>query len=191
MGVDTHMIAGSRACSTSSPAHSAQHHQLDKPALCRGPGPSPGIGAALSSLSGRSSLHLTVVTCGTEHIPPAPPDRVLFRGPADGTLSAHALATSSSRGSGSRLQSVWQSGGCHRAAAMPGKCRSANRQGSCRHVPRVVKSRTMGPRYPLEGTSCAHCSRANLAAAVSSVVLAVRSIAASSSGSTGRPRRKP
>src|SRR5438093_1566875 len=31
------MIAGSRACSTFSPAHSAQHHQPDKPALCRGP----------------------------------------------------------------------------------------------------------------------------------------------------------
>jgi hypothetical protein len=29
------MIAGSRACSTFSPAHSVQHHQPDKPALCR------------------------------------------------------------------------------------------------------------------------------------------------------------
>jgi hypothetical protein len=38
MGFDTRMMAGSRACSTSSPDHSAQHHQLDKPALCRGPG---------------------------------------------------------------------------------------------------------------------------------------------------------
>src|SRR5215207_3306465 len=37
MGFDIHMIAGSRACSTFSPAHSA-HHQPDKPALCRGPG---------------------------------------------------------------------------------------------------------------------------------------------------------
>jgi hypothetical protein len=38
MGFDTRMIAGSRACSTSSPDHSAQHHQPVKPALCRGPG---------------------------------------------------------------------------------------------------------------------------------------------------------
>jgi hypothetical protein len=40
MGLDTHMIAGSRACSTSTPAHSPDHHQPDKPALCRGPAPS-------------------------------------------------------------------------------------------------------------------------------------------------------
>ncbi len=38
MGFDIHMIAGSRACSTFSPAHSTQHHQPDKPELCRGPG---------------------------------------------------------------------------------------------------------------------------------------------------------
>jgi hypothetical protein len=31
-----HMIAESRACSTSTPADSPDHHQLDKPALCRG-----------------------------------------------------------------------------------------------------------------------------------------------------------
>jgi hypothetical protein len=37
MGFDIHMIAGSRACSTFSPAHSTQHPQPDKPELCRGP----------------------------------------------------------------------------------------------------------------------------------------------------------
>jgi hypothetical protein len=37
MGFDTHMIAGSRACSTSIPAHPPDHHQPDKPALCRDP----------------------------------------------------------------------------------------------------------------------------------------------------------
>ena len=34
MGFDTHMIAGSRACPTSRPAHSPDHHQPVKPALC-------------------------------------------------------------------------------------------------------------------------------------------------------------
>jgi len=37
MGLDTHMIAGSRAASPSHPAVSPDHHQLDNPALCRGP----------------------------------------------------------------------------------------------------------------------------------------------------------
>jgi hypothetical protein len=37
MGFDTHVIAGSRACSTFSPAHPPEHHQPDKPALCRDP----------------------------------------------------------------------------------------------------------------------------------------------------------
>jgi hypothetical protein len=39
MGFDTHMIAGNRACPTFSSADSPDHHQPDKPALCRGPGP--------------------------------------------------------------------------------------------------------------------------------------------------------
>jgi hypothetical protein len=38
------MIAGSRACSTSSPTHSPDHHQPDKPALCGGPGATAGWG---------------------------------------------------------------------------------------------------------------------------------------------------
>jgi hypothetical protein len=33
MGFNNHMIAGRRACSSSSPAHAAQHHQPVKPAL--------------------------------------------------------------------------------------------------------------------------------------------------------------
>jgi hypothetical protein len=37
MGFDNHMIAGNRACTTFSSAHSPDHHQPDKPALCRGP----------------------------------------------------------------------------------------------------------------------------------------------------------
>jgi hypothetical protein len=38
MGFDNRMIAGSRACSTFSPADSPDYHQPVKPALCRGPG---------------------------------------------------------------------------------------------------------------------------------------------------------
>jgi hypothetical protein len=41
MGFDTHMIAGSRACPTSRPAHSPDHHQPVKPALCRDPAGAP------------------------------------------------------------------------------------------------------------------------------------------------------
>ena len=37
MGLDTQMIAGSGACSNSSPAHAPDHHQPAKPALCRSP----------------------------------------------------------------------------------------------------------------------------------------------------------
>jgi hypothetical protein len=62
MGLDTHMIAGSRACSTSIPAQSPDHHQPDKPALCRGPGPggvSPfllgAVGADMGK-AGRSAI---------------------------------------------------------------------------------------------------------------------------------------
>jgi hypothetical protein len=47
MGIDTHMIAGSRACSTSSPAHSPDHHQPVKPALCRGPAWDPPLTEAM------------------------------------------------------------------------------------------------------------------------------------------------
>jgi hypothetical protein len=38
MGLDTYMIAESRACSTSTPTPPPDHHQRDKPTLCRGPG---------------------------------------------------------------------------------------------------------------------------------------------------------
>jgi hypothetical protein len=41
MGLDTQMIAGSRACPTSRPAHSPDHHQPVKPALCRDPDGTP------------------------------------------------------------------------------------------------------------------------------------------------------
>jgi hypothetical protein len=52
MGFDNHLIAGSRACSTFSPAHSPDYHQPDKPALCRGPGRDPpAVGALLPVLT--------------------------------------------------------------------------------------------------------------------------------------------
>ena len=56
MGFDNRMIAGSRACSTFSPADSPDHHQPVKPALCRGP-------AGL--LEPAACAHIYDPTCGS------------------------------------------------------------------------------------------------------------------------------
>jgi hypothetical protein len=54
-----------------------------------------------------------------------------------------------------------------------------------RWIPPPAAPRLGAPLHP------SHCSRASLAATVTSVELTVRSIAANSSGGAGRPRRKP